>query len=137
MRQVVAAVAVGIARAAIDAAVAHLRASGNRPEGTPEEPPHWILADAATEVEAARLLMLKAAASAGEAEASVDARMSVVHAIEAADRAVAAALRIIGPAAYCEGALLERLTRDARSIGLVLGTSDQERMGLAEEILPL
>jgi Acyl-CoA dehydrogenase, C-terminal domain len=136
VRQVVAAVAVGIARAAIDAAVAHLQASGNRPEGTPEEPPHWILADAATDVEAARLLMLRAAASPGEAGASADARMSVVLAIEAAAHAVDAALRIVGPAAYREGTLLERLTRDARAIGLVLGTSDQERMGLAAEILP-
>jgi alkylation response protein AidB-like acyl-CoA dehydrogenase len=48
-------------------------------------------------------------------------------AAHAADDAVLAALRVVGPAGYRCGALLERLTRDARTVLLTLGTPESDR----------
>ncbi len=136
VRLTAASVAVGIGRAGIEEALAHLRESGARPSGTPEEPPHWVLADAATEVEAARLATLRAALSSGATSESADASTALLLAAGAAEHAVDAALRIIGPPAYQKGTVIERLTRDAKAIGLVLGSVDAQRMALADEILP-
>jgi alkylation response protein AidB-like acyl-CoA dehydrogenase len=129
-------VALGIGREAVEEALADLREAAARPGGIPDGPPQWVLADAATEVEAARLATLRAARSLAARSGSAAARTAVLLAAGAAERAVDAALRILGPGAYRRGTVLERLTRDAKALGLVLGSIDAERMALADEILP-
>ncbi|MEW6323247.1 MAG: acyl-CoA dehydrogenase family protein, partial [Acidobacteriota bacterium] len=132
-RLAVAAVAVGLGRAALEEALTVLRASGDRPGGGVEERPHWVLADAATELDAARLLVHQAAA---EAVDEARAALAQVFAAGAAMRAVDAAVRVIGAAAYRAGSTLERLARDARATQLLLGTEDQGRAIAAAGLLP-
>lgn len=126
----IAAVCLGIGRAALTEAIGVARTRGDRPAGEPSDPPHWTLADAATGVDAARLLLLAAAGGHG-----LPAPAAMVHAAEAANRATDAALRIVGPEAYRPGSLLERHARDARAAWLILGTEDAARRAAADAVL--
>lgn len=125
-----AAVAVGLGRAAVAEAVAAIKAHGDRPSGDPADPPHWMLADAATEIDAARLVVH--AAAVGELSGAAAA---VVFAGGAAVRAVDAATRVIGADAFCPGSALERMGRDARAVLLILGTEDAARLVAADRLL--
>jgi alkylation response protein AidB-like acyl-CoA dehydrogenase len=120
VRLVLCAVAIGVGRAAVAQAVDVMKSRGIRPSGD-EPTPHWALADAAAELDAARLLTLSAAqvvdrGESGDAALSLAARLSAI----AAERAVEAASLIEGPGGYCRGSALERLTRDARTLKLLL-----------------
>jgi alkylation response protein AidB-like acyl-CoA dehydrogenase len=121
VRLVVAATAVGVARAAVEHAVAAMKAAGIRPGGD-EPTPYWTLADAATEVDAARLLTARAAEALERREATADDALTRAWrlAAAAAERAVAAAIDVAGPGAYERGAVLERLGRDARTLAVIL-----------------
>jgi alkylation response protein AidB-like acyl-CoA dehydrogenase len=125
-----AAICLGIGRAALAEAVQAARARGDRPAGEPADPPHWVLADAATEMDGARLLVRAAAMGAGVTPAG-----AFVHAGAAATRAVDAALRLVGPDGYAAGSVLERAARDVRSAWLVLGSEDQARRVAADALL--
>jgi hypothetical protein len=127
----VAAVALGIGRRALDEALRVLKAAGDRPTGDPDEPPHWALADAATELEAARLLV-RAAAGAADLNG---AALAQVFAAAAAVRVVDAAIRIVGPDALRTGAVLERSGRDASAARLIAGTEDDARRLAADHLL--
>ena len=120
-RLVVAAVALGVARAAIAHAVAAMKAAGVRP-GPDEQAPHWVIADGATEVEAARMVTYRAAQALdhGESGAAVLIARAKAFAANAAEHAADAAIRMEGPGGYVRGGLLERLTRDARTLAVIL-----------------
>jgi alkylation response protein AidB-like acyl-CoA dehydrogenase len=126
----IAAVCLGIGRAALDEAIETARARGDRPAGDPAGPPHWALADAATEIDAARLLLHAAAAGRGPS-----APAAMVHAATAVGRAIDASLRIVGGGGYRPGSVLERCARDARAAWLVLGTEDGARRLAADALL--
>jgi alkylation response protein AidB-like acyl-CoA dehydrogenase len=135
-RVVLAAVAVGIGRAALDEALSVMRAAGDRAGGNADERPHWVLADAATEVEAARLLTHKAAQAIDAGDGQAAASLAKVFAADVAGRAVEAALRILGPQGYRRGTVTERLSRDARAIALLGGTAEEQRAIVADATLP-
>lgn len=136
VRLLVSAVALGVGRCALDAALDVCRAGGERPGGSPEERPHWALADAATELEAARLLVWRSAQGVdARASAERDAALAQTLAIGAADRAVATALRIVGADGYRRGERLERLVRDARTLAFFAGTEEEQRL-MASADLP-
>jgi alkylation response protein AidB-like acyl-CoA dehydrogenase len=135
-RVVLAAVAVGIGRAALDEALTVMRAAGDRAGGNADERPHWVLADAATEVEAARLLTHQAAQAIDAGDGKAEASLAKVFAADVAERAVEAALRVLGPDGYRRGTVTERLTRDARAIQLLGGTSEEQRAIVADLTLP-
>ena len=126
----IAAVCLGIGRAALDQAIDTAKARGDRPAGDPADPPHWALADAATEIDAARLLLHAAAAGRG-----LSAPAALVHAATAVGHAVDASLRIVGGDGYGPGSVLERCARDARAAWLVLGTEDGTRRLAADALL--
>lgn len=126
-----AATAIGIGKSALDAALADLRRSSAAPAADVEKP-HWVVADAATELEAARLLTYKAARSSADADIAIARLMSST----AAERCVDAALRVVGPSALQPGSALERLARDVRAVALVLGTEEHQRAVAAEGLLP-
>jgi alkylation response protein AidB-like acyl-CoA dehydrogenase len=126
----IAAVCLGLGQAAVAEAVEAARGRGDRPAGDPGAPPHWALADAATEVEAARLLVHAAAMRRG-----MPAEAVLVRAAAAAIHAADAALRIVGAAGYEAGSVLERCVRDARAAYLVLGTEDRIRERAADALL--
>ena len=127
---VLAAAALGMGTAAVAVALSELRRSTTA--GADVEKPHWVIADAATEVEAARLLTYKAARTAADA----DIALARLMASGAAQRAVDAALRVTGEDALKEGSVLERLSRDVRAAALVLGTEDHQRVAAAQGLLP-
>ena len=120
-RLVVAAVALGVARAAIAHAVAAMKAMGVRP-GPDEKAPHWVIADSATEVEAARMVTYRAAQALdhNESDAAVLVVRAKAFAANAAEHAADAAIRMEGPGGYVRGGVLERLTRDARTLAVIL-----------------
>lgn len=115
-----AAIAVGIGRAAVEHTVDWMKDTGVRP-GPDETVPHWALADGATEVEAARLLTYQAAQMLDRGERAADAVSRAQRfAANAAERAVDAALRVIGAAGFSRDGLLDRLARDAKALQVIL-----------------
>jgi alkylation response protein AidB-like acyl-CoA dehydrogenase len=125
-----AASALGIGKAATETALAALR---NTKSGAAEvERPHWVVADVATELDAARLLTYKAAGSGTE----TDIAMARLMASTAASRAVDAAIRVIGPSALIAGAEIERLARDVRALAVLSGTEEDQRSVAAAGLLP-
>jgi alkylation response protein AidB-like acyl-CoA dehydrogenase len=97
-----------------------------------EEKPHWVLADAATEIEAARVMTMQAAQTLAGDEGSTGVALARLMASTAAQHAVDAALRIAGADGLREGAFLERLARDVRAVSLVLGTEEDQRAVAAQ-----
>jgi alkylation response protein AidB-like acyl-CoA dehydrogenase len=132
---VLASVALGLGRAAIDTALAVIREANANP-GKDEEKPHWVVADAATELQAARLLTLSAAQAIDAGGGETEVAMGRLMASAAARIAVEAALRVSGPAGLREGTLLERLSRDVRAAALLMGNEEQQRATAADGLLP-
>ena len=134
-RLAISAVALGIGRAALTAALDSLRQSGRQSQD--QEKPHWAVADAATEVAAARVLTLRAAQVMADQEAATGfVAMAKLMATGAAQHAVDVALRVVGPEGFARGALLERLARDARAVALMFGSEDDLRAAAADAVLP-
>ena len=119
-RLIAAAVALGVGRAAIDHTVAALKKLEIKP-GPETTVPHWALADGATDVQAARLLTYSAAQSFDRGEQTTDLiARALEFASQAAQRAVDAAIRVEGIGGYTKNGLLERLSRDARTLQVIL-----------------
>jgi butyryl-CoA dehydrogenase len=96
----------------------------------------WMLADAATELEAARMLTYKAAdARQRSPRPTVEASMAKLYASEAAHRAADKAMQILASQGYRRGSNVERLFRDVRATEIYQGTSEVQRMVIAEHIL--
>lgn len=134
-RLVMAAVALGIGRAAVAAAIDTLRESARQSQD--QEKPHWAVADAATEVAAARVLTLQAAQTMDDENAAAGfVAIAKLAAARAAQLAVDVALRVTGPQGFARGTLLERLSRDARAVALLLGTEEDLRAAAATALLP-
>lgn len=136
-RVAIAAQALGIGQAALDESLAHAR--GREAFGQPianYQAIQFMLADSATELDAARMLMLKAAdACDRQPSAAAEAAMAKLSASEAAHRAADRAMQILASAGYRRGATVERLFRDVRATEIYQGTSEVQRMIIAEEVL--
>ena len=119
-RLAAAAVALGVGRAAVKHAIASMRKADVKP-GPDTTVPHWAVADGATEVEAARMLTYSAAQTMDRGTRADDLiARALDYAAVAAQRAVDAAIRIEGSAGYLKGSVLERLTRDSRTLLVIL-----------------
>ena len=96
----------------------------------------WLIADAATELEAARLLLMNAAFRKEQGKPfGKEASMAKLYATEAANRACYAALQILGGNGYTRDYPLERYARDARITTIYEGTSEIQRLIISREIL--
>jgi alkylation response protein AidB-like acyl-CoA dehydrogenase len=83
--------------------------------------PHWAVADGATDVAAARLLTYGAAQMLDRGENAEDAITRAFNfAANAAERAVESAIRVVGAAGLTRGGVLDRLSRDARTLQVIL-----------------
>jgi butyryl-CoA dehydrogenase len=136
-RVAIAAQALGVGRAALDAALAHAKQheAFGQPIGN-FEAIQWMLADTATELDAARMLMLKAADARTRSDRpTVEAAMAKLAASEAAHRAADRAMQILASHGYRRGSLVERLFRDVRATEIYQGTSEVQRMVIAEHVL--
>ena len=142
-RVAIAAQALGVGAAALDEALAY--AKSRQAFGQPianYEAIQWMLADIATELDAARLLTWKAADSRGRrtsaeagGEVTLEAAMAKLFASEAAHRAADKAMQILASRGYRRGSVVERLFRDVRATEIYQGTSEVQRMVIAEHIL--
>jgi acyl-CoA dehydrogenase len=136
-RPSVGAFAVGMAQAALDAAVAHTmeREAFGRPLSHFQAVSHQ-LAEVATEIEAARLLVREAATQydAGVRPVRRASAMAKLFATEAAQRAVDVAIQVHGARALQKGHLLEHLYREVRAPRIYEGASEVQREIIAREL---
>ncbi|HZP47225.1 MAG TPA: acyl-CoA dehydrogenase family protein [Vicinamibacterales bacterium] len=136
-RVAIAAQALGIGEAAVAEAIAY--AKQRQQFGQPianYQAIQWMLADMATELDAARLLTLKAAAAKDTQERSAsEASMAKLAASEAAHKAADKAMQILASAGYRRGSVVERLFRDVRATEIYQGTSEAQRMIIAAGII--
>jgi len=136
-RVAIAAQALGVGSAALDEALdyARRREVFGQPIGNFQSI-QWMLADMATELDAARMLTLKAAdARTRDSRVTVEAAMAKLYASEAAHRAADKAMQILASKGYRRGSVVERLFRDVRATEIYQGTSEVQRMVIAEHIL--
>jgi acyl-CoA dehydrogenase len=138
-RPSVGAFAVGMAQAALDAAVAH--AAGRQAFGRPIAEFQAVahaLAEAATRTRAARLLVYEAASryDADPAAPGVGgaAAMAKLYATETAQAVVDTAVQVLGARALERGHLLEHLYREVRAPRIYEGTSEIQRTIIAREL---
>jgi len=136
-RVAIAAQALGVGQAALDASLAHARQ--HEAFGQPianYQAIQWMLADSATELDAARMLMLKAAdARSRHDRPTLEAAMAKLAASEVAHRAADRAMQVLASHGYRRGSVVERLFRDVRATEIYQGTSEVQRMVIAEHIL--
>jgi butyryl-CoA dehydrogenase len=137
----VAAQALGIAEAAYEAALeyAKVRQQFGQPiakfQGI-----QWMLADMATRIEASRLLVYNAALAKDRADEtggrySKEAAMAKLYASETASWVTDLAIQIHGGYGYIKDYPVERYYRDARITRIYEGTSEVQRMVIADQIL--
>jgi len=133
----IAAQSLGVAQAALDAAVSY---AGEREQfGQPIskfQGLRWMLADMATEIEAARQLTLSAASMKDRGEKYTrQASMAKLFASEVVNRVTAKALQIHGGYGYTKEYPVERFYRDARVFTIYEGTSEIQRVVIANHLL--
>lgn len=136
-RPSVGACAVGFADAALDAAVAH--AAQRRAFGAPLSALQGVthqLADVATRLQAARLLVHSAAAAhdAGLSDVTAAAAMAKLFATETAAQAVDVAIQVHGARGLVQGHLLEHLYREVRGLRIYEGASEVQREIIARRL---
>ncbi len=99
----------------------------------------WMIADMATEIEAARLLVYQAANYMNTGERQLpftkEASMAKLVASETANRAAYRAVQIHGGYGYMREYKVERLYRDARVTSIYEGTSEVQRIVIARELM--
>src|SRR3954470_1553408 len=133
----IAALAVGVGRAAHEAAAVYAlkRVQFARPVSD-FQAVQWMLADSAVELDAAELLVLKAASyeDAGRKN-SCEASAAKLFASEAATRACNRAVQVLGGRGVSRDYPVERYLRDAKICEIVEGTSEVQRLIVARHVL--
>jgi butyryl-CoA dehydrogenase len=136
-RVAIAAQALGIGEAALGEAIAY--AKRRHTFGQPianYQAIQWMIADRATDLEAARMLTWKAAAAKEHQERiTLEASMAKLAASEAAHKAADRAMQILASEGYRRGSVVERLFRDVRATEIYQGTSEAQRMIIASGLL--
>jgi butyryl-CoA dehydrogenase len=133
----IAAQAIGIARAAMEAAVAY--AKERKTFGVriaDHQAIQFMLADMATEIDAARLLVWRAALLKDRgARHSTESAMAKLFASEAAMRVTKNAIQVLGGYGYMKEYPVERHFRDAKITEIYEGTSEIQRLVIAAALL--
>jgi butyryl-CoA dehydrogenase len=135
----IGALAVGLAQAAYEEAVAY--AKERQAFGSPiahHQAIQWMLADAATEIHAARLMVYQAAWLKQEGRPyTKEASMAKLFATEMSERVCRNAIQIHGGYGYSSEFEVERMYRDTRLMTIGEGTSEIQRLVIARHILGL
>lgn len=135
----IGALAVGLGQAAYEAAVqyAHERETFGKPIAQ-HQAIQWMLADAATELQAARLMVYWAASLKGAGKKyTKEAAMAKLFATEVSERVCRNAIQIHGGYGYSSEFEVERMYRDTRLMTIGEGTSEIQRLVIARHILNL
>lgn len=135
----IGALAIGLAQAAYEAAISY--AKERHTFGKPiaqHQAIQWMLADAATEIHAARLMVYQAAwlKQLGR-PFSKEAAMAKLFATEMSERVCRSAIQIHGGYGYSSEFEVERMYRDTRLMTIGEGTSEIQRLVIARHILGL
>jgi alkylation response protein AidB-like acyl-CoA dehydrogenase len=133
----IAALAVGIGQAALEAALDYAGARKQFGREIAEfQGVQWMLADMATEVEASRLLVHSAAARIDLGQDATRAcSMAKCFAGDMAVRRTSDAVQVFGGSGYIRGFEVERLYRDAKITQIYEGTQQIQRMIIARELM--
>jgi len=133
----IAAQSVGVAKAAFDAAVQYsLEREQFGQTISKFQGLRWMIADMATEIEAARLMMLAAAEMKDNGENyTLQASMAKLFASEMVNRITAKAVQIHGGYGFTKEYAVERYYRDARVFTIYEGTSEIQRVVISNHIL--
>jgi butyryl-CoA dehydrogenase len=133
----IAAQAIGIAQIAFEEALAYSKV--RKAFGKPiceHQAIAFMLADMATEIDAARLLLHQAAAMKDEGTPhATESAMAKLYASEMASRVANRALQIHGGMGYSKEMNLERHLRDARITEIYEGTSEIQRLIISGQLL--
>lgn len=133
----VAAMAVGIGRACLEDSIAYARKrqAFGRQIGD-FQAIQWMLADMATELDAARLLVHRAAGLKDSGKKfGKEASMAKLYASETATRAALKAVQIHGGYGYTRAFPVERYLREAKLCEIGEGTSEMQRLIIARELM--
>jgi acyl-CoA dehydrogenase len=138
-RSTVGAAALGFARRALDETL--VRVQARRIQGQPLAELQMVqghLADMALEIDAAALLIYRAAwtKDQGAARITREAAMAKLYATEAAQRVIDMAVQLHGGEGVRHGAVVERLYREIRALRIYEGASDVQRVVIARTLAP-
>jgi butyryl-CoA dehydrogenase len=133
----IAAQSIGVAQAALDAAVQYAKKREQFGQKISKfQGLRWIIADIATEIEAAKQLAFSAAAMKDRGEPfTIPASMAKLFASEMVNRVTAKALQIHGGYGFIKDYTIERLYRDARVFTIYEGTSEIQRIVISGSVL--
>jgi alkylation response protein AidB-like acyl-CoA dehydrogenase len=133
----IGALSIGLAQAAFEYAVNYARE--RQAFGGPiadKQAIQWMLADAATEIEAARALLYKAAWLKEQGRPhNKEAAMAKMFATEMAEHVCRNAIQVHGGYGYSSAYPVERIYRDARLMTIGEGTSEIQRLVIARHVL--
>jgi len=133
----IAAQSIGVAQAALDASIKYMKEREQFGQKISKfQGLRWIVADMAVEIEAARQLMLSAAAMKDRGERfTLQASMAKLFASEMVNRVTARAVQLHGGYGFTKDYVVERLYRDARVFTIYEGTSEIQRIVISDNIL--
>ena len=133
----IGALALGIGQAAMDYARQYTMGREQFGSAIADlQGPQWMMAEAYTNLEASRLLLLNAAHLKEQGQPfSKQASMAKLHASETANKVCYTAIQLMGGLGYTKDAPLERYARDARVTSIYEGTSEIQRIIIARELL--
>ncbi|MFO7665193.1 MAG: acyl-CoA dehydrogenase [Desulfobacterales bacterium] len=132
----IGAQSVGVAQAALDAAVKYATEREQFGQTISKfQGLRWMIAEMATELEAARQLTLSAAATKDRGEKyTLEASMAKLYASEMVNRITAKALQIHGGYGYIKEYPVERFYRDARVFTIYEGTTEIQKVVISNHI---
>ena len=136
-RITIGALSVGLGRGALEESIAYSkdRKAFGKPIGD-FQALRWMMADMATELDAARLLVHRAATLCDQGKPyGSEAAMGKLYASEAACRAAANGVQIHGGYGFTREFLVERIYRDVKLCTIGEGTSEIQRLVIARELL--
>ena len=154
IRILMAAAGLGMGRRALHEALTTARAARTAAAG--EQTVHGLLADSATELDAAMLMTWKAALAVRATHASprhqkdasppreadalplhlAEASLAKLMATGTAQRAVARATQVVGADSFPRGHIIERLAQDVRALELFAGRTEALRAAVAADLFP-
>jgi len=132
----IAAQSVGVAQAAFDASVHYAQQREQFGQSISKfQGLRWIVADMATEIEAARLMTMSAAEMKDNGENfTLQASMAKLYASEMVNRITAKAVQLHGGYGFTKEYPVERFYRDARVFTIYEGTSEIQRIVISNQI---
>ena len=137
-RATVGAAALGFARRALHEAITHAKRRHLFGAPLADMPvTQAAIADMATEVDAAALLVYRAAwtKDSGAARVTREASMAKLYATEAAGRVIDRATQLHGGLGVTKGHIMEQLTRDIRALRIYEGATEVQRVIIARAVL--